>query len=96
MLQVYQNSVVESPSFVYGTSSPASGAPLHFSTIPQLKPASGASGAIPSVFNEAVPEEEASGISETPSQEVNIKEIADRVYSLLKKKLTIERERRGR
>ncbi len=96
MLQVYQNRVMESPSFVYGTSSPASEVPLHFSTIPQLKLASGSSGAVPPVFNEAVPGEEARGISETPSQEANIKEIAERVYSLLKKKLTIERERRGR
>ncbi len=97
MLQVYQNSVVESPSFVHGISTLASGPPLHSSPVPQLKSTSGTSGAIPPpVLDEGISGEETSRTLKTPSKEANIEEIAEKVYGILKRKLMIERERRGK
>ncbi|MCP4403748.1 MAG: hypothetical protein GY801_41380, partial [bacterium] len=94
MLQVYQNSVVASPSFVRGISPP--GSAFHAAPAPQLKSTSGSPDATPVALSERISGEETGDSPEIPSKEANIEEIVEKVYLLLKRKLTIERERRGK
>ncbi len=89
----FQGKIVESPNIV----SPAASKPnFNFAAVPQLKPAAGSSDIIATSFNESIESNENVETSEISPPERDIDEIVEKVYLHIKKKLTIERERRGK